>query len=88
MQQNGVWHSVWNGPTFSYSSNSPTSIAFRLTVAYESGISDTSEPLTVTWTGEPPPVAVDRCFGHQDSLGRRDDAGGNTLGRAWRTARR
>ena len=52
MQRDGGWNSVWNGPTFSYSTNSPTSIAFRLAVSYESGISDTSEPLTVTWTGE------------------------------------
>ena len=59
IKQAGSWNSVWTGPTFSYSSNSPTSIDFRLTVSYETGISDTSEPLTVTWTGDPPPIAVD-----------------------------
>ncbi|MDE2745757.1 MAG: fibronectin type III domain-containing protein, partial [Chloroflexota bacterium] len=59
IQQGDEWDSVWTGSTFSYSSNSPKSIVFRLTVAYESGISDTSEPLTVTWIGDPPPVAED-----------------------------
>ncbi|MXY15519.1 MAG: hypothetical protein F4Y57_00515 [Acidobacteria bacterium] len=59
IQEDGGWQSVWSGPTFSFNSNSPTSIAFRLTVSYESGIADTSEPLTVTWTGDPPPVLVD-----------------------------
>ena len=32
-----------------FSANTATSIDFRLTVSYESGISDTSHPLTVTW---------------------------------------
>ncbi|MDE2668233.1 MAG: fibronectin type III domain-containing protein [Chloroflexota bacterium] len=58
IERNGVWDSVWNGPSFSHSSNSPTSITFRLTVSYQSGDSDTSDPLTVTWTGDPPPVLV------------------------------
>ena len=58
IQRDGGWNSVWSGPTFSYSSNAPTAIAFRLTLSYASGISDTSEPLTVTWTGDPPPVVV------------------------------
>lgn len=58
IQRAGGWDSVWTGPTLFYSSKSQISVTFRLTVSFASGISDTSDPLTVTWSGDPPPVVV------------------------------
>ncbi|MDE2836110.1 MAG: hypothetical protein OXL97_01180 [Chloroflexota bacterium] len=46
----GNWHPSGTDATLSFLANQPESWAFRVTVAYDSGASATSEPLTVTWT--------------------------------------
>ena len=48
------WETFGNNATFSYMTETPETWRFRVTVAYDSGESATSDPLTVEWTAEQP----------------------------------
>ena len=56
MELNGRWQPApsQGGSTYSVSVSNPMSVGFRVTVAYASGASATSDPVTVTWLAPPP----------------------------------
>ena len=45
----GHWLSAGTDPTLSYLTSVAESLAFRVTVTYDTGVSGTSDPFTVTW---------------------------------------
>ncbi len=59
MERDGSWHpslpaQVKSGAHLSIAFSHPQSVRFRVTVAYASGASATSDPVTVTWLAPPP----------------------------------
>ena len=45
----GVWYAYGNRPTLQYLAHKPETLAFRVTVSYDTGESVTSAPLAVAW---------------------------------------
>ena len=49
-----TWLNFGRDDTFSYLSQDPETLSFRVTVSYDTGESATSDPMTVTWSEKPP----------------------------------